>query len=258
MLISNTSSLGSRLVVMLCGAMLVLPCAIVDASDSSRSGVRLDVGGVGFSRNDVRIPGEGGTRFDLTDLLGSGANEVLRLELSWQINDRNTVRTSIAPLRVRGTGDLAQQTEFSGENFSASETDATYQFNAYKLTWRYALNRAGRWQWGLGLTGLIRDAEIALAQGELRASDDNVGFVPALHFSGDFLLSERWIASVDFDGLAGGPGRLIDLGVSLQYAPDNHWRIGGVLRVLEGGADTDAVFNFAQLNYALLNVSYRF
>jgi len=81
-------------------------------------------------------------------------------------------------------------------------------------------------------------------------------FVPALHLSGDYRLGERWSLGLDLDGLAGGPGRLLDASVTLDYAASPHWRIGGGYRTLEGGADTDDVYNFAWLNYALLEVRY--
>ena len=35
-------------------------------------GVGLEFGAVGFTKNDVRIPGNTGTKFDMTDLTGSG------------------------------------------------------------------------------------------------------------------------------------------------------------------------------------------
>ena len=63
---------------------------------------------------------------------------------------------------------------------------------------------------------------------------------------------------LDFDGLAGGPGRLIDLGLMLDYELSDSWRIGGGYRTLEGGADTDDVYSFAWLHYATLDVRYRF
>ncbi len=209
-----------------------------------------------LSRNDVRIPGDDGTRFDMIDLLGSDAAPVQRLELTWQLNERHALRAVAAPLRVKGRGELTEVTEFAGETFAAAATEGTYQFNAYKFTWRYAFDSDDRWRWGVGLTGLIRDAEIALTQGDVQASDDNVGFVPALHFSGEYRLTARWLAGIDLDALAGGPGRLIDLGLSVNYRLGEYWRLGVRLRVLEGGADTDAVYNFAQLNYGLLSVGY--
>ena len=62
----------------------------------------------------------------------------------------------------------------------------------------------------------------------------------------------------DFDGLAGGPGRALDLSLKLGYQVNDDWRISLGYRGLEGGVDTDDVYNFAWFNTALLAFDYRF
>ena len=54
------------------------------------------------------------------------------------------------------------------------------------------------------------------------------------------------------DALAGGPGRAIDLGLRLDYQAGPCWTIGAGFRTLEGGADTDEVYNFAWFNSVVL------
>jgi hypothetical protein len=242
-------------------AALLMPSVAAwgqSAQDDTRFGIGLETGGVRFSRNDIRIPGDTGTEFDMTRLTGSGPDFFARLDGQWDINDKHGLRVVLSPLEVSGTGELAQETEFAGETFPAGATNATFKFNAYKFTYRYTFADNETWRWRVGFTGVVRDANVELRQGNLRANDDNVGFVPALHLSGDYRFSERWLFRLDFDGLAGGPGRLIDLGLMLDYALNESWRIGGGYRTLEGGADTDDVYNFAWLHYAVLNVRYRF
>jgi hypothetical protein len=221
-------------------------------------GVGLETGGVRFSRNDVRIPGDTGTRFDMMDLTGSGPELFARLHGHWDINARHGLRVVLGPLEVSGTGELDQATDFAGETFPAGTTDGTFKFNAYKFTYRYTFDDRGAWRWRVGFTAVIRDANVELRQGSLQANDDNVGFVPALHLSGDYRFANRWRFRLDFDGLAGGPGRLIDLGLLLDYELNDSWRVGGGYRALEGGVDTDDVYNFAWLHYAVLSVHYRF
>lgn len=224
----------------------------------TRFGIGLETGGIWFSRNDVRIPGETGTEFDMTRLTGSGPDFFTRLDGYWDINDKHGLRVVLSPLEVSGLGVLAKDTEFAGETFPAGTTDATFKFNAYKVTYRYTFVDNDTWRWRFGFTGVVRDANVELRQGDLRANDDDVGFVPALHLSGDYRFYERWLFRLDLDGLAGGPGRLIDLGLILNYELSESWCIGGGYRTLEGGADTDDVYNFAWLHYAVLNVRYRF
>ena len=226
--------------------------------DEPRFGIGFETGGVWFSRNDVRIPSDTGNRFDMTELTGSGPDFFARLHGHWNINDKHGFRVVLAPLEVSGTGNLPGETEFAGQIFSAGATEGVYRFNAYKVTYRYTFVDNPKLRWRVGFTGLIRDANVELRQGDLQANDDNVGFVPALHLSSDYRLTERWMLRFDFDGLAGGPGRLFDVALKFDFAVDQDWRIGAGYRALEGGADTDDVYSFGWLHYAVVDVRYRF
>lgn len=227
-------------------------------SSGSRLTIGLEAGGVRFARNDVRLPGDTGTRFDMTELTGANAGPLARLNVHWRVASRHELRFALAPLAVSGTGMLEQEATFDDTTFPAGSTEGSYQFSAYKLTYRYALPERGRWRLGVGFTAVIRDAKIELRQGASVATNTNVGFVPALHLSGDYRLSDRWSFRFDIDGLAGGPGRLLDLGAKLDFSLTESWQIGGGYRTVEGGADTDDLFTFAWINYALLDLRYRF
>ena len=84
------------------------------------------------------------------------------------------------------------------------------------------------------------------------------GFAPLLHVGAEYRLSDRWQFLLDFDGLAGGPGRAFDVALKANYDINDNWRVGAGYRLLEGGVDSNAVFNFAWVNYAVLEVGYRF
>ena len=227
-------------------------------ADDRPFGIGLETGGVWFSRNDIRIPSDTGTEFDMMELTGSGPDFFTRLDSHWDMNDKHGLRVVVAPLEVSGTGDLLEDTEFAGQNFPAGPTEGTYKFNTYKFTYRYTFVDRPGLRWRVGFTGVVRDASVELRQGNLQANDDNVGFVPALHLSSDYRLAERWMLRFDFDGLAGGPGRLFDIALKVDYAIDDNWRIGGGYRSLEGGADTDDVYAFGWLHYAVLDLRYLF
>jgi hypothetical protein len=228
------------------------------APDDRPFGIGLEAGGVWFSRNDIRIPGDTGTEFDMTVLTGSGPDFFARLDGHWNINDRHGLRVVIAPLEVSGTGDLSQDTKFAGEIFHTGATQGTYKFNTYKITYRYTFVDRPNLRWRVGFTGVIRDANVALRQQGIQANDDNIGFVPTLHLSSDYRFAKRWMLRFDFDGLAGGPGRLFDIALKADYAVNENWSVGGGYRMLEGGADTDDVYSFGWLHYAVMDVRYRF
>lgn len=226
----------------------------------SQFDLELEGGAVWQSKNDVQIPNdEEGTRFSLIDLLDNGPWPVGRLYLTWNITPRHSVRLLAAPLSVTETGVLSSATSFAGADFEpGTPTEATYQFNSWRLTYAYRFYHGSRWAWWVGFTAKIRDAKIQLEQSGLSAEKTDVGFVPLLHVRGWYRFSERWRLIVDLDALAGGPGRAEDGSLKLRADVDQHWSVSVGYRTVEGGADVDEVYNFAWLHYAVASVSYGF
>lgn len=238
--------------------ILLMPIGQAQA-ETQRWNISLETGAVWQSYNDVQIPGDTGTRFSLSDLVGNDPAPFFRLELFYDVADRHQLRFLVAPLGYTESGVLDKDVNFDGQTFSAGETtEATYKFNSYRATYRYRFYDGPKWTWRVGGTLKIRDAEIALKQGNVSASSTDLGIVPLLNLYGDYRFANRWHFIVDFDGLASPQGRAIDLGLKLNYDIDRHWTVGGGLRVVEGGADNDKVYNFAQFNYAVLSAGYRF
>ncbi len=210
------------------------------------------------NRNDVRIPGNTGTEFSLKDLAGSGPYPSLRFEGFYHIKGPHGLRLMLAPFEYTETGTLPYDVFFVDKTFSAgTSTEAKYKFNSYRLTYRYKFFVNDRWQWYVGGTIKVRDAEIALTQGAQFANDTDVGVVPLVYLYGDYKINNKWYFIFDMDGLASKQGRAFDMGLKLTYAISDRWYVGGSYRLLEGGADNDSVYNFAWFNYLLLSVGYR-
>ncbi len=241
------------------GIVSLLAFQSVMAADPSVN-LRLSVGSSWQTRNDVQIPNDDlGSRFSLEEAVGAGPVSAVRFEMNWAINDRHGIRVLLAPLSYTESVQFDQPVNFAGESFSADQdTDATYRFNSWRVGYHYSLMNNDAGSLRVGATLKVRDAEIRLKQGGTESYDDDVGLVPLLYFAGDYRLSERLTFRADFDGLAGGPGRAIDLGIGLDYAITQRWQIGAEVRVLDGGADTDDVYNFARFNSAALSISTSF
>jgi hypothetical protein len=232
--------------------------AAQQAGKDKSSRVAIELGASAFARNDVRVPGDRGTRFDMIDIVGDGAKSFFRINAEWDLRGRQSMGIEVAPFEVSGTGNLSTDTVFADELFSAGAVEGEYEFNVLKISYRYALEPRGDWQWKIGFTGLIRDANIALRQDTISANDDNIGFAPLFHLDAEYRFSGSWRLRFDFDGLAGGPGRAFDVAFKALYDAGENWQVGGGYRLLEGGVDTDSVYNFAWVNYLLLEVGYRF
>lgn len=241
------------LALALCASMVTTAHAVED-----RLVIDLEWGAAWQARNDVQSPNSAsGTRFALDGVTGSGPFSAPRLQLTWRLNPRDDLRLVAAPLRISEQGTLASPVRFEGEAFAAGATSAIYRFDSYRATWRRTFHESPDWVLKAGVTGKIRDAEITLRQGQTSATRTDLGFVPLLHFYAQRQLDPRSSLVFDADGLASPRGRAFDL--SLRYVHDFHRSLSGFagIRMLDGGADNDSVYNFARLNYLTVGLSIR-
>jgi hypothetical protein len=240
--------------------LLLAMTATQPASAQSTFVVEVEAGAAWQTRNNVQIPNdEVGTRFSLVDLAGRGPWASGRIYLTWNINEKHSIRGLAAPLSYTETGTLNDPVFFVDTLFEpGAPTEATYQFNSWRLTYRYRFHESENWTWWVGGTAKVRDAKIELRQGGLSAKDTDVGFVPLLHLAADWRFAEGWHGILDLDALAGGPGRAIDLGLKIGYDLSDRWTVTAGYRMVEGGADTDDVYNFAWFQSAVFSGIYRF
>jgi hypothetical protein len=237
---------------------LALPLP-ASAQDTPRFAVEVEAGPAFQTRNDVQIPNDASaTRFSLRDLVGSGPWPAGRVYVTWNINERHSLRALAAPLSITETAVLGRAVDFAGASYLPGvATQGTYTFNSYRLTWRYRFRHGARWTWWVGFTAKIRDANIALRQGSTTSRKTDLGFVPLLHLAADGRLAPRWHLILDVDALAGGPGRAEDVAIKVGYDVGRRWTMAGGYRTVEGGAAVDAVYTFAWLHYAVLSAAYR-
>ena len=239
--------------------LLALPTMAAEEKEWKRFRFELEGGPVWQAKNEVRIPGNTGTEFSFKDLTGSGPYAAGRFTFDWNIRERHGLRLEVAPLRFDGTGNFNQAVSFAGRTFSpGTRTEGKYKFDTYRLSYRYLFLNNPSWRMHVGATLLLRDAKIELEQTGQNASDSNVGVAPLLNFSTEWAFAKRWAAIFDFEGLAGGPGRALDLALKLRYDLTDRWNVGGGYRMLEGGVDSDDVYNFSWFNYGFLTVGYQF
>lgn len=251
----NTFVLTLMFVVLTFG---VAPTAT--AQNASGFTLELETGPVWQSRNDVQVPNtDEGTRFSLADLAGRGPWPAVRLYVTWNINDRHSLRGLLAPLSYTETGTFGSPVDFAGATYVPGDpVDGTYKFNSWRLGYRYRFLDRERLKLWIGFTAKLRDAKIELSQGSTTSKDTDLGFVPLLFLGADWNCTGNWHIIFDFEGLAGGPGRAFDIALKLQYAINDRWYLSTGYRTLEGGADVESVYNFAWLHYAVVSGAFRF
>ncbi|MBN1824203.1 MAG: hypothetical protein JW803_07795 [Endomicrobiales bacterium] len=219
----------------------------------------VETGTVGAVYNEVQVPDMTGTRFSLTDDIPAESKAFYRLRVTEEFKKNNYVSVLIAPLMLDADGTAEGLLSFNGDIFPAgTKISAKYRFDSYRVSYWKRFEKKGRLSFKLGFTAKIRDASISVAGAGITSEKKNTGFVPLLNFGVDYDLGRSFTAVLDADALAGGPGRAEDVLLAVNLKTSERTAVRAGFRVVEGGADVDEVFNFAQLNYTSIGFSYSF
>ncbi|NLP05432.1 hypothetical protein GX411_05745 [Candidatus Fermentibacteria bacterium] len=236
----------------------VILLSVPASMESPLDGWFLDAeAGMAFSNyNDVRIPGDSGTEFSLTEDFETDPAIAVRLRIGRTLGERHHVSLFAAPLRFEAGGAAGEDISYNGTVFPAgTDISASYRFDSYRFTYRYDLVRNGRLTAAAGFTVKVRDAAIHLEGGGLESTKSNTGLVPLVSFSLDWAATGKLHLLLDGDALAAPQGRAEDvfLGAGWAFDPGTVLRAG--YRILEGGADNDEVYNFTMVSFAALGFS---
>ncbi len=212
--------------------------------------IDLETGAAISGYNDVRIPGDTGTKISLSRELDADPSAFFRARVSYTFSKRHAVSAFAAPLTLKASGKVNKAVTFHNETFPPNTPlDATYRFDSYRLTYRYELVQKDRFSFWLGFTGKIRDAAISLESATVKSEYTNTGFVPLINFKLDFTPWERFGFLVEGDALAAPQGRAEDVLFAFKYKPVPKIELKAGYRFLEGGADNDKVYTFAFIHY---------
>jgi hypothetical protein len=221
--------------------------------------INLQGAAVFTEKNDIRIPGDSGTKFSLSDDLSADTAYTGRLEAGYIHNAKDYFGIVIAPLSVDSHGRVDRDISFAGTTFPANtDLNATFRFDSYRITWRRKLVDREKLDVWLGVTGAIRDAAITVEGGGQRAEKTNTGFVPLINFLIDWRFSRPWSFRVAGDALVGPQGRAEDVLFAVLYDIGAATKLFAGYRILEGGADNDEVYTFSLFQYAVGGMEVRF
>ena len=221
----------------------------------SQLSLDLETGMVFSGYNDVRIPGNTGTLFSLSEDLNPNTTVFLRGRINYALSPRHTLSLLIAPLTITSEGRLPRDVFFEDTDFPAQEkVTATFRFNSYRLTWRYRILQTENFRLGLGITAKIRDAEIKLKSNVRESNKTNVGFVPLVNFSCLWQFQKNLGIIFAGDALASPQGRAEDVLIALKGDVGDKISLKFGYRILEGGADVDEVYNFTLIHYAVAGI----
>jgi hypothetical protein len=239
----------------------LLPVLVLIAAGVCAAGFSAEFEGglVWQARNDFRIPNNPeATEIDLVDLAGAGPVGAGRVFINWDPGYRHRLQITLAPLQIAESVELSEEAVFEGTVFPPGATDVVFKFNSWRVGYGYLFHEGESWRWRFGFTAKIRDAKISLEQENLYTEKTDLGFVPLLYLRGEYMFCPGTSFVLDFNGLAGGPGRAFDVSLKLSREISDRVSLLGGYRTIEGGADVESVYSFAWLNYAVLGLEARF
>lgn len=243
----------------LCVPYLLFFSFLLSNSAKAQTSIDIESGAVFNGYNDVRVPGDLGTPFSLTNDLKAEPAVFLRLRASYKIKDRHTISLLYAPLETKSEGRVETDILFNDVLFDAHTLlNGKYKFNSYRLTYRYDIVNNPKLIFGLGFTAKIRDASIGISSEDQTSVKSNVGFVPIINFRLWWKPTEKLGVILDGDALAAPQGRAEDIQLAATYAISDNLGIRAGYRILEGGADNDEVYGFTLYHYASVGLTYTF
>jgi len=230
-------------------------------SSAVYAGFQLDAetGAVFTGYNDVRIPGDTGTKLSLSDDLDGDPVWHYRARLGYTAMDKHYFGILAAPLTVTYSGRLDKDVTFQEKTFtSGTDVDATFMFNSYRFTYRYLSMNTETLKVGIGLTAKVRHASIKVESDTQSAEKKDLGFVPLLSFMVHWKFAQPVGLLVDGDALASQQGRAEDILFALTWDITDAIQAKAGYRILEGGADNDEVYTFSMFHYAVAGVTFTF
>jgi len=235
-------------------------CLVVPSADAQgRWRVDFENGAAISGYNDVRIPGDTGTLFSLTDDLTSDTAYFWRVRADVRLAPKHVLSALVAPLTINSAGRFGHPVSFAGATFAPGvPVKGLYVFNSYRVTYRYEPIRRENWMFGVGVTLKVRDAETRLEGGGTSAAKTNVGAVPLVNFKVERRLGTRATFQLEGDALAAPQGRAEDIFAGILVHAGKQLSIKAGYRFLEGGADNDEVYTFALVHYVAAGVVVRF
>jgi hypothetical protein len=237
----------------LCSILLLFPLIF------AQIGIDVESGILGTTYNNIRIPGDTGTKFSLCDELEDDLTFYYRIRLNYLLKEKHFFSLLYAPLTIESSGSLDKDLIYRETVFPAdTPLEAKYTFNSYRLTYRYEWIKRDKWEFGLGFTAKIRDAGIKVTGGGESEGKKNIGFVPIINFRFFYKPVDNFGLLLEGDALAAPQGRAEDVLAAAVYKYNENLLIKAGYRILEGGADNDEVYTFSLINYAVLGMTYNF
>lgn len=221
----------------------------------------VESGAVFTQYNKVQAPNSPQNKGDRFSLVNNFSKKPIapffRAEVRYLWRAKHSFEITAAPLTVNYGNLSSSSINFENQTFNSNSTQGSYEFNTYRLAYRYRLVNQAKLKFDLGASLLVRDARIALKNANQLAENTDLGFVPLLSFELTYISNPQWQWVLKGDALYGTQGRAEDVFAGFFYQlGSSAWRLKAGYRLIEGGADVDQVYNFAYFHFVNVGLVY--
>jgi hypothetical protein len=195
----------------------------------------------------------------MDELQGSGPKVHRRVELSWRMNLRHSLKFVYMPIAFSGAGTAATPVSFAGATLPPGILiDSDARLDSYRVTYRYLLHESDHWRWRIGTTALLWNARAALRAQGLMARESHVGAVPLLSANVESDIAPSWTALLDVDGLLVPRGRVLDAAAKIRYDLTDAWYVTAGYRLFEMRVDYREHLAAGRYHFAVVSLGVRF
>ncbi len=219
--------------------------------------IEWELGMAWVARNDIRVPGDGGTQFSMVDDLTSEPGFAQRMRVGYMFGGRHAVTFLYVPFTIQAEGEFSEPVNFEGVTFQDGvPTLGKYQVNAGRLGYRYGTVASDRFRLRVGGSAMVRDSKISLenAAGEA-ASKSGLDFLPLLGADVRWFFAETVSALADFEGMLLPEGGTLDALVAVDVEPADRFRFRVGYRITQGKVDRNGVYNSLLTHHAVIGIS---
>jgi hypothetical protein len=127
-----------------------------------------------------------------------------------------------------------------------------------RATYRYTWLSLPSWDFKVGLSATLDQFGPAFRYGNASADRLRFGNLPLMHLSGLGHVGDRWVLSLNADGLRTARGQALDFDVRVDYSLSRQFAVFGGYRLVDTAGDALDAYGSSTSNTANFGVRFRF
>jgi hypothetical protein len=206
-------------------------------------------------KNDVRVPGNSGTNFSLTEDFDAKAALHFRFKLVQPLAEKHRLIFTYAPLKVTSTGTTKDDIHFGGSHFIPNlNLTGEYRLDSYRQSYMLDLVKLAKTSVSVGASVEIRDEAVKLSGSDYygKRADTNVVFLANAGWKSQ--LSSKTSLLIEGDFLIDKDNSCNDiyLGMYNKFLKDSGFKYG--YRIIQRKTYTESIHNNAVFHFLTVGV----